>query len=67
MLGIVAVGPKISRAPMYKVHCVDIFVTACFLVYYVDIYSFASWQNQLYGAFFGPSSVKRGRTHIVLG
>ena len=27
---------------------------------------FASWQNRLFGGFFGPSSVKRGRTHIVL-
>jgi len=36
--------------------------------YYVgDIYSFASWQNRLFGFFFDPSSGKRGRTHIVLG
>jgi len=33
----------------------------------INIYSFASWQNRLFGFFFGPSSVKRGRTHIVLG
>jgi len=35
-----------------------------------DIYSFASWQNRLFlggGGGFGPSSVKKGRTHIVLG
>ena len=31
-----------------------------------DIYSFASWQNRLFGGVFSPSSVKRGRTHIVL-
>ena len=31
------------------------------------LYSFASWQNRHFGFFFGPSSVKKGRTHIVLG
>ena len=31
------------------------------------LYSFASWQNRLFGVLFGPSSVKGGRTHIVLG
>ena len=34
------------------------------LLYYIgDIYSLALWEK----GFFGPSSVKRGRTHIVLG
>ena len=32
-----------------------------------DIYSFASWQNRHFWGFFGPSSAKKGRTHIVLG
>jgi len=39
----------------------------CFYVAAKATYSFASWQNRLFGGFFGPSSVKRGRTHIVLG
>jgi len=39
-------------------------VQSCYYVAAKATYSFALWQK---GVFFGPSSVKRGRTHIVLG
>ena len=42
--------------------CVYVYVAAK-----ATLYSFASRQNRLFGGFFGPSSVKKGRTHIVLG